>query len=92
MGTSCKSKDDQLEKWKTPEIESALFPTINACGVQYHPEWMGTTTKGFLFFYNMVNKLINLPRKKFIQFYIKGNKSGKHRPTPICTCNNNVTG
>lgn len=62
-------KHDQSEKWSDPEIEAAIFPSINACGVQYHPEWMPTMSEGFLFFYNMVDKLINLSKTEFVKFY-----------------------
>ena len=50
-------KNDELEKWGGPEVEAAIFPKIRACGVQYHPEWMPSKSDGFMFFYNMVNRL-----------------------------------
>lgn len=85
-------KHDQSENWEGPEIEAAIFPEINACGVQYHPEWMQTTSEGFSFFYNLADKLINLPKNQFIEFYTKKDKSGKQKPTTICTRSSSITG
>lgn len=69
LPNECYGKHDKLEEWHGPGIEAAIFPEINSCGVQYHPEWMLTTSEGFLFFYDMANRLINWPIEKFIQFY-----------------------
>ena len=80
-------KQDQAEKWEKPEVEAAIFPKINACGVQYHPEWMPTTSKGFLFFYDMANRLINWPIGRFTQLYTKDKnieKAVDHVTTKTC--------
>lgn len=84
-------KHDQYEKWMDPEIEAAIFPNINACGVQYHPEWMTATSEGALFFYKLADDLINLPKDEFIKFYTEGNKSGNHKPNAVCTCSSSIT-
>ena len=84
----CYGKYDELEEWHGPGIEAAIFPEINSCGVQYHPEWMLPTSEGFLFFYDMANKLIHWPMDKFIQFYTK--KDGTN--SCISTCHSNTTG
>lgn len=78
---------DQAEEWNSFETEAVIFPKINACGVQYHPEWMQPTSKGFLFFYNMANKLIELSIDDFVKFYTKRSESAE---TAICACNNNT--
>ena len=60
---------DRLEGWGKPEVEAAVFPSIRACGVQYHPEWMDVKSNGFMYFYNMANRLIKWPMDKFVQCY-----------------------
>lgn len=83
-------KHDQPEKWKGFEVEAAIFPEINACGVQYHPEWMATTSEGFLFFHNMANNLINLPKDEFIELYTKRSGDEKHELTTVHECSKEI--
>ena len=87
----CYGKHDELEKWEGPGIEAAIFPEINSCGVQYHPEWMLPTSEGFLFFHNMASKLIHWPMDKFIQLYTKKDQIDGNTNC-ICTCNSNIAG
>ena len=41
------------------EVEGAIFPTLNAFGVQYHPEMMGENETGRIEFIKTVLKFIN---------------------------------
>lgn len=88
-------KRDQLEKWENPEVEAAIFPKINACGVQYHPEWMSTTSEGFLFFYEMSKRLVDWTMEQFIHFYTTENKeknsNGKNSANIIHTRHSSIT-
>lgn len=86
-------KEDSVEEWNGPEVEAAIFPSINACGVQYHPEW-SSEKSGLMFFNNMVSRLLRYPMsksKRFIQFY-KGDKKGEHKLRTVRTRFNSTTG
>lgn len=61
------------------EIEAAVFPNINAMGVQYHPEMMWDSYKGRAHYVKMVGDFINLDMKEFIERYTKGRKNGRSR-------------
>lgn len=76
-------KDDVLEKWRGAEVEAAIFPKIGACGVQYHPEWMPSKSDGFMFFYNMANRLLEWPMDKFVQFYTGEGKDVTRKPHAV---------
>jgi len=66
--------NDQPIKRHTLDIEALYMPSINACGVQYHPEMMQNTSAGFYFFHNMVDKLLYSNTLKFIHDYTTQNK------------------
>jgi hypothetical protein len=83
----CYGRHDEIEEWNDPGIEAAIFPKINSCGVQYHPEWMLPTSEGFLFFHAMANKLINWPMNKFIQFYTE---KDKNETNADCICHSDI--
>lgn len=36
------------------EPEAVYFPNINAVGVQYHPEWMNSASRGVEYFYELI--------------------------------------
>lgn len=92
LSDSYYGKDDQKEKWDSPEVESCIFPNINACGVQYHPEWMHETSDGFMFFYNLANRFISWPMEKMIQVYTKGNRHDRQKSNVVHTRLSNFTG
>jgi len=51
------------------EIEGALFPNINAMGVQYHPEMMAHSEPGCKIFLDIVADFLSLPTKELIAKY-----------------------
>lgn len=51
------------------EIEAAVYPEINAFGVQYHPEDMVTKTAGRQIFLNMVNNFLSMDIDQFVMAY-----------------------
>lgn len=53
--------------------ESLYMPSINACGVQYHPEMMNEYTKGFKFFTCMVKEFLNFSKTDFKHAYVSVN-------------------
>jgi len=52
-------KDLLVDKPKV-EPEAVLFKSINAAGVQYHPEIMDTNSTGYRFFYKLAEDLLNI--------------------------------
>lgn len=84
-------KNDKLEEWGGPEVEAAIFPKIRACGVQYHPEWMPKKSDGAMFFFNMVNRLLEWPINKLVQFYTEEGKDVKRKSDDICSCFSCIT-
>ena len=89
-------KDDQSTEWNNPEVEAAIFPEVNACGVQYHPEWLAESSEAFSFFYNLAKNLINLSMNDFIDLYTinlytKRYESGKQKPNVICARHSDIT-
>jgi len=61
--------EDKKIQWPGPEVEAVIYPTINACGVQYHPEMMSPDTEGYTFFYNMVAHLLDYTMDVFTRVY-----------------------
>ncbi len=61
-------KDKKVE-WGGPEVEAVIFPTIKACGVQWHPEMLPKRSDGYVFFYTMVAQLLNMGMKDFVKIY-----------------------
>ncbi len=53
-------------KW---EIESAVFPTINSVGVQYHPEMMEFESPCRRHFGLMIKDFLNMPMNDFVSYY-----------------------
>jgi len=51
------------------EIEAAIFPNINAVGVQYHPEMMSIDEPGRVLFVNMVKDFLENSMETFINLY-----------------------
>jgi len=51
------------------DIEALYMPSIQACGVQYHPEMMQKHSDGFHFFYKLVDEFLHLEENKFRQNY-----------------------
>lgn len=52
-----------------PEIEGAVYPEINAFGVQYHPELMDLGAPGRNLFLNMLNSFLSMDTKQFAVAY-----------------------
>lgn len=60
-------KDAQLLAWASPslhfdedyrEAECVDYPSINAVGVQYHPEWLDKDSEAFLYCKELVDNLL----------------------------------
>ncbi len=60
---------DKRIKLKGPEVEAAIMPKILACGVQWHPEMMADYLEGYKFFRNMVENLLEMDIKDFVEEY-----------------------
>ena len=69
-------KNDELEDWKGLETEAIIIPSIDACGVQWHPEIMSFGTRGFDFFHHMVEDMLIMSREDFVARYTKGGTAG----------------
>lgn len=54
------------------EIESAIFPNINAVGVQYHPEFMEEDSSGRIHYVCMMKDFIGTDMDSFIERYAGG--------------------
>jgi anthranilate/para-aminobenzoate synthase component II len=61
--------EDKKIWWPGPEVESVIYPSIKACGVQYHPEMMDPETEGYKFFYNMVSHMLTHTMEAFVKIY-----------------------
>lgn len=61
------------------EVESAVYPKINAFGVQYHPEDMVIGSAGHKFFLNMVNNFLSMDIEQFAITY--GGQGGRSQTT-----------
>jgi len=61
--------NDKEVLWDGPELEAAIYPEFNACGVQWHPEWMLKKDAGNMFFVNMVSNLLELSMKDLLSIY-----------------------
>ena len=52
------------------EVESAIFPEINAAGVQYHPEMMPKDSAGFRWYEELVESLLAAENmEEMVSFY-----------------------
>lgn len=60
---------DVMVNWKGPEVEAAIFPSIKACGVQWHPEVLAKRSAGYIFFYNMVAHMLHNDMNDFVKVY-----------------------
>jgi len=70
----------ELDNVPDREIEAAVFPEINAMGVQYHPEVMWDTYKGRKHYVQMIKDFIALSMQDFMGIYTrKGLRNGRNR-------------
>lgn len=60
---------DKEVKYDGKEFEAAMFPAIQAFGVQYHPEMMSKISRGYVFFHEMVEMAIKAPWNEFVRKY-----------------------
>lgn len=61
------------------EIESAIFPNINAMGVQYHPEMLEKDDPCVIHYVSMVSDFIKMDLKEFINKYGRRAIHGRNR-------------
>ena len=55
------------------EVEAAIFPEINAAGVQYHPEMMPEDSSGFRWYEELVEALLAAKTmEEMVGFYVEG--------------------
>ena len=59
--------------YKGPEVEAVIWPDINAAGVQYHPEWMETSSDGYKWYNEMIGHLLSMKTDNFVKKYIRLN-------------------
>lgn len=69
LSTKYIGQGDMFRKWDKRETESVIFPKINACGVQFHPEMMTSFDDAVRWFLKMVKSFINEPIDKFVAGY-----------------------
>ncbi len=60
--------DQPIERHE-PDVEALYMPSINACGVQYHPEMMHDSSNGFEFFHQMIEEFLCLDHELFKSAY-----------------------
>lgn len=65
--------NDQKIERNGPDIEALYMPSINACGIQYHPEMMDNNSLGVNFFHEMVNDFLHLKKLEFTKIYTNQN-------------------
>jgi gamma-glutamyl-gamma-aminobutyrate hydrolase PuuD len=66
---------DKDEPMSAPEyeVEAAIFPEINAAGVQYHPEMMPRDSAGFRWYEELVEALLAAETmEEMVSFYTEG--------------------
>ena len=73
IATVCFGNYDQPITKQEPDVEALYMPTINACGVQYHPEMMHNDSEGFKFFHRMINEFLHLNNTEFKNKYTTQN-------------------
>jgi len=78
LSTKYYGRHDQKLDWKGPEYEAAIFPGTKAFGVQYHPEMMDASTRGYNYYYQMVELALKMEWKDFIARYSKRQDNGEH--------------
>jgi putative glutamine amidotransferase len=61
------------------EIEAAIFPNINAMGVQYHPEMMWDKDPSKIHYGQMITDFVKMDMKEFIDIYNGGTIHGRSR-------------
>ena len=61
------------------EIEAAIFPNINAVGVQYHPEMMWESDPDRIHYGQMISDFVKMDMKEFIDTYNRGAIHGGSR-------------
>lgn len=69
-------RDDEPEEWQAPETEAFIYPEQQVAAVQYHPEMMPLSSDGFMFYYNLVDNLLNLSMDQLVDMY--GTKVKEH--------------
>jgi putative glutamine amidotransferase len=62
-------KDKQIN-YTGKEVESIYYPENNIFAVQFHPEYMNTTSKGFLWYREAVYNLLHMTEKEFKNKYL----------------------
>ncbi|KKN17032.1 hypothetical protein LCGC14_0969810 [marine sediment metagenome] len=65
------------------EVEAAIFPKINAMGVQYHPEFMKSNALARLHYLTMVKDFIKMNIHDFVQRYSGRESHGRHRSRSV---------
>jgi gamma-glutamyl-gamma-aminobutyrate hydrolase PuuD len=70
---------DEVTDWAGPEVESAIYPKFNACGVQWHPEMMPKEHGGYIFFRDMVDALLQLDMDDFVNLYTGNTKKAEEK-------------
>ena len=65
------------------EIEAAIFPNINAMGVQYHPEMMWDKDPSKIHYGQMITDFVKMGMKEFIDMYNGGSINGRSREAGI---------
>ncbi len=63
--------NDSKMEWTGPEIEAVIYPSGNACGVQYHPEMMDKGSPGRIFFVELAYDLLELSMVDLVHKYTK---------------------
>ena len=61
------------------EIEAAVFPNINAMGVQYHPEMLGEEDSCRIHYGRMVGDFVEMDVEEFIDKYDEGAANGQSK-------------
>ena len=67
---------DEAVNYTGPEVEAAIWPKINAVGVQYHPEWMSEESAGSKWFSALIHDFLNMSMDDLVKKYM-GKSSGE---------------
>lgn len=60
---------DERVNFNGKEAEVIIAPSLNACGVQYHPEMMNKESYGYKFFYKFIENFLKTDINEFIESY-----------------------
>ncbi|TET61133.1 MAG: hypothetical protein E3J47_05865 [Candidatus Stahlbacteria bacterium] len=63
------NKDEEIN-WHGPEVEAILIPWYKVFGVQWHPEFMVSSAKAYIYYKTLLNNFLKMNMKEFKTKYV----------------------